>query len=601
MDTSIIVVIAIIVVFVVVVPTMIRKSATELSRVEIDTVPDQAQIVAADPQNPCHDHTERAKVFHKTGTSAPSVPRLDVTPMTNAPVLNLSAPAPAFSIIDGHADTTTTTAEASDEAQRSSLPVAVGETGSAFLGDLNEDAHAAVDAGTYGVGNVRMLHPATHAVFNQSQQNAPGHKSSGVSGSGVSGTDVSGSGVSRGGNGRLGDRPGAVPLLPGGQARGAVPDGAVGSDTSNTSWRGKQISNPNFGADEEHSMTEKATTLRESMSSLGTMIRGFALLLLASALGILVTGVLAMFSVVHVALVGVFFGLTVVSLVIVRSLNLRKWEIKARLRDLERTPANQTGPTPKTRSTAARSSAPQPSSSATVKSTSAVQKSAGSTKAAQAHAVMQRSAIAKQTKEEADTGEIPIVRIRNEAAEGHSTRQVLLTGPIPIVEEADVEAQPETSETNSTQAEEATAESQSETTASTGDSTSEDDSKLEDHSEVQEAPDAASPNVSDPFMQRLQARDAWSPTPLPIPSYVEAPEVEHAVPEATAADASSYETEARSREDVAAEFAAELGYRPELSDSAREEGPLEHGRKAIRTTKTPELNALDDVLARRRA
>ncbi|MGO2153716.1 MAG: hypothetical protein ACTH3O_07400, partial [Brevibacterium aurantiacum] len=80
-----------------------------------------------------------------------------------------------------------------------------------------------------------------------------------------------------------------------------------------------------------------------------------------------------------------------------------------------------------------------------------------------------------------------------------------------------------------------------------------------------------------------------------------APEAEHPVPEAKAADASSYETEARSREDIAAQFAAELGYRAELSDSAREDSPLEHGRKAIRTNKAPELGAVDDVLARRRA
>ena len=86
-----------------------------------------------------------------------------------------------------------------------------------------------------------------------------------------------------------------------------------------------------------------------------------------------------------------------------------------------------------------------------------------------------------------------------------------------------------------------------------------------------------------------------------MPSYVDAPEAEHSVPAATAADASSYETEARSREDIAAQFAEELGYRPELSDSAREEGPLGHGRKAIRTTKAADLGAVNDVLARRRA
>src|SRR5699024_2224260 len=109
------------------------------------------------------------------------------------------------------------------------------------------------------------------------------------------------------------------------------------------------------------------------------------------------------------------------------------------------------------------------------------------------------------------------------------------------------------------------------------------------------------PKVDDPFMQRLKSRDVWSPTPLPVPSYVDAPEAEHPAPSATAADASSYETEARSREDIAAQFAAELGYRPELRDSAREEGPLECGCKVIRTSKAADLGAFNDVLARRRA
>ena len=68
-----------------------------------------------------------------------------------------------------------------------------------------------------------------------------------------------------------------------------------------------------------------------------------------------------------------------------------------------------------------------------------------------------------------------------------------------------------------------------------------------------------------------------------------------------AADASSYETEARSREDIAAQFAEELGYRAELSDSARDDSPLEHGRKAIRADRAPALDAVNDVLARRRA
>ena len=57
-------------------------------------------------------------------------------------------------------------------------------------------------------------------------------------------------------------------------------------------------------------------------------------------------------------------------------------------------------------------------------------------------------------------------------------------------------------------------------------------------------------------------------------------------------------------------FAAELGYRPELQDAARDEdaesGPLSHGRTAIRfkatgTDSGAGVASIDDVLARRRA
>lgn len=632
MDTSIIVVIAIIVVFVVVVPTMIRKSATELSRVEIDTVPDRAQVIAADPQIPGHDHTERARVFHSSATIEASVPRPAIAPMTEAPKLSLSAKAPEFAVIDGHANSSSTTtdsasAEVDETHQRATLPVAVGETRSTYL-----DSHSRHEASTSAMAdNVRMLHPAVHAVFNQSQQGSGGHGSTGR-----------GTGISS----HLGGHSGTVPIRPG-RTQPRSPQRrsgeAVTTGTAETDKRGTQIPNPTFGADEDHSMTEKATTLRESMKSLGTMTRGFGLLFLASAFGVLVTSVLAMFSVVHIALAGVFLGLAIVSLVIVRTLNLRRRELKTRLRKIEgrtaktKTAAPQTKAVPRTKAAPRTSNVPRTSNapqakaaakpattsattaSNTAGSGTAEARSASSTKAARARAVMERNASVKQSREEADTGEIPVVRIRNEAAEGHTTRQVLLTGPIPIVEEASPEgtatgdeeavaAKTDSAETASA------AESAPETSAATDDdsatateaeSADKDDSADKDTDTTAEVVAAASNvdivKVNDPFMQRLQARGAWSPTPLPIPSYVAAPEAEHPVPEAKAADASSYETEARSREDIAAQFAAELGYRAELSDSAREDSPLEHGRKAIRTNKAPELGAVDDVLARRRA
>ena len=398
-------------------------------------------------------------------------------------------------------------------------------------------------------------------------------------------------------------------------------------------------------------MTEKAAQLRESMSSLGAMIRGFALLFLGSVLGILVTGVLAMFSVVHIALVGVLFGLAVVSLVIVRTLNLRKREVKARLREAEQTSSSgsktRRSPAPAPAATTERDTTPaakpqspvaKQGSATTERAASAAAKKTGSAatkKAAQARAAMQHTATAKLAREEADTGEIPLVRVRNEAAEGHTTRQVLLTGPIPIVKEqaAEADTAPETAtsadsasegknaaddvkDQSDAQTDEDTSSAHEEAfaarTASLGADlapTAETGTASANEDEVHAALDAASPRVDDPFMQRLKSRDGWSPTPLPVPSYVEAAHIEHPVPEATAADASSYEArsyesyemQARSREDIAAQFAAELGYRPELSDSAREEGPLEHGRKATRTRKTADLGAVNDVLARRRA
>ena len=178
MDTSIIVVIAIVVVFAVAVPAMIRKSATDLSRVEIDTVPDNAAVVSAETAIPGHDHSERIQVFHDKPRKAPSVPTPDVSQEVEAPKLSLSASTPEFAVIDGHAEAHTIT-EAAEHAQLNVLPVAVGETCSSLPVDHASVGRVAVGS-SVGVGtdtgvragtatdNVRLLHPAVHAVFNDS-------------------------------------------------------------------------------------------------------------------------------------------------------------------------------------------------------------------------------------------------------------------------------------------------------------------------------------------------------------------------------------------------------------------------------------------------
>lgn len=728
MDTSIIVVIAIVVVFAVAVPAMIRKSATDLSRVEIDTVPDKAAVVSAETAIPGHDHSERIQVFHDKPRKAPSVPTPNISQEAEAPKLSLSASTPEFAVIDGHAESPTIT-EAADHAHLNVLPIAVGETHSTLSSD-HAAAGRSVVGSSVGVGtdtgvragavtdNVRPLHPAVHAVFNdsgrsvgqsdrqsRSPQAHPPHPTSAGHKASTSRTVSGGAGPAPQGGGPHE-----------GQSRtgrgGHLGEGMAGTDGQN-----RQISNPTIGTDEEHAMTEQATTLRESLKSLNTMVRGFSLVFLASVLGILVSSVLAAFSVVHIVLAGVFLGLAVVTLFLVRTLNLRKRETKKKLRRLQETarsrsaaqpkhateaesvakveraseakpaePSTATArPTDSSRSTAtartttnaqpatgsqtttrtgAKSAksqtvpvkqqprtAPASTSSGTAaRIAAAAQGTSAAAKAAQARAAMNRSAEAKKSREEADTGEIPLVRIRKEAAEGHTTRQVLLTGPIPVVKEnatADGDttsaeaaagsgaastsgnaataaststAEPKAASTDTTVDRENDSEASSATTAekartestktpvslgadllAEADTASVAAGRKEVDADVHAALDAAARTVDDPFMQRLKSRDGWSPTPLPVPSYVDAPEAEHPVPSASAADASSYETEARSREDIAAQFAEELGYRPELSDSAREEGPLGHGRKAIRTTKAADLGAVNDVLARRRA
>ncbi|MCT1446504.1 hypothetical protein M3G43_04435 [Brevibacterium casei] len=645
MDTSIIVVIAIVVAFVVVVPSMIRRSATELSRADLDRLPADAEVVRSESQNPCRDLGERVTVFRTEGTE-PTVPSADRTASGQAPNLRLSAVSPELSVIDGEADETAeATAESQPESAVAPLPVAVGETRAAFLVGDHDSAGGGVHAPAEAVGgNVRALHPAVHAVF------APTGDPSAQRGSSPAGVDAAG----RLGAGRQ------QATSAGRTAHPSAPRDRLGEVHSPTTA-------PTSRPDEDPTMTESAAPLRESLRSIGTLVRGFALTFLGSVLGVLVTGVLALLSVVHPALIGVFAGLAVVSLFIVRTLNLRKRELKKRLRRIadhgavtaEPVPtrgsqdafdssapsaasarpaapesASRQTPTsaaPKSAAskaaahaqrtatrTAAKSTAANSDSAKSDGGTSAAAKSTGarSTSAARERALQQRSATAKYAREEAVTGEIPVVRIRNEAAAGHTTRQVLLTGPIPVTDEKPTAEAPATPEAQST-AQTATSEATKSTSPATTDAdvesaTSADtsanavaadlaDTVPQAASRTEDSSTTGAPRVSDPFQQRLRTRDGWSPTPLPVPSYVDAAEADHAVPTPKAADASSYETEARSREDIAAQFAEELGYRAELSDSARDDSPLEHGRKAIRADRAPALDAVNDVLARRRA
>lgn len=135
------------------------------------------------------------------------------------------------------------------------------------------------------------------------------------------------------------------------------------------------------------------------------------------------------------------------------------------------------------------------------------------------------------------------------------------------------------------------------------------------------------PSVAESLARR-RAPGEWTPSVLPTPRYVDAPLAEREAPEPVAAEASSYSLTPASRESLAEQFAEELGYRPALTDAAREhseqaaapvrekatgsDGPLSHGRTAITGSGNAQTRSgrhgtegapaqLGDILARRRA
>src|SRR5699024_1306905 len=111
---------------------MIRKSATELSRAEIDSVPDNAAVVAAEAPNPGHVHSEPTQASHAKPPGRPAVPAPELSTAEDAPARSLCAPAPRLAVIDGHAETATVAetgpvSEADPESQLQTMPVAVGQ------------------------------------------------------------------------------------------------------------------------------------------------------------------------------------------------------------------------------------------------------------------------------------------------------------------------------------------------------------------------------------------------------------------------------------------------------------------------------------------
>jgi hypothetical protein len=127
------------------------------------------------------------------------------------------------------------------------------------------------------------------------------------------------------------------------------------------------------------------------------------------------------------------------------------------------------------------------------------------------------------------------------------------------------------------------------------------------------------PTVAETLARRRSPGE-WTPSVLPVPRYVEAQPAAPAEPAPVVADASSYSLTPADKETLAEQFAEELGYRPALADAAAprtEDGPLGHGRTAIRGSGAPAADGtraqstggrgtaapaqLGDILARRRA
>lgn len=603
MEASITVLIALVVLFAFTLPAILRRTDRAVAQRELSEVPETAEICQRPAAEPCTEEPARPELFAASTPASRYAPPPGVEVVTEPAQLSLRRPAPALSVIDGGAEDTAAEAEADTaEAEYIELPLAAGET------HTLTQLHIAAQTTT-----LRDRRPDNH--LDATMTNTPD--------AGPSPTHRS--------------RPAAMPAhlrrhldtartqAATGPRRPAAPGAGTGSHRA----RGGA---PQAGS--AHSARRPAPEIdgetAEKIAGIRSIIPMVSVVFLGMLAATLVTAVLAAFSVVPWAVPLLTAVIAAGSVVLVGSLNKR-------VRTLRR---EATAPAART----ARSYEPARGQQRPAEQPARQRRTAEVVSARRAHAAevldsseptepaeMPASSQARRfPRHILDIDETPAAEKEHDNSATEATAAAK-PAPEPVaVADADTEDldEEESVEDQVTDAAEDDADSNAEndttvivsrTTeaalslsfgpkpAKDTAETAEADAKTE--ADAEDKDERAETVGTDPFAQRLQAT-GWKPSPLPKPTYVDAPVVERDQPEPVVADATSFTLEPQSKESLAEMFAAELGYRPELQDAARDEdaesGPLSHGRTAIRFKATgTDLGAgvasIDDVLARRRA
>ncbi len=604
MEASITVLIALVVLFAFTLPAILRRTDRAVAQRELSEVPETAEIcqrpAAAEP---CAEEPARPELFAASTPASRYAPPPGVEVVTEPAQLSLRRPAPALSVIDGGAEDTAAEAEADTaEAEYIELPLAAGET------HTLTQLHTAAQTTT-----LRDRRPDNH--LDATMTNTPD--------AGPSPTHRS--------------RPAAMPAHLRRHLDTARTQAATGTRRPAAPGAGTGSHRPRGGAPQagsSHPVRRPAPEIdgqtAEKIAGIRSIIPMVSVVFLGMLAATLVTAVLAAFSVVPWAVPLLTALIAAGSVVLVGSLNKR-------VRTLRREAAAPAAHTAHSYELARGQQRPaeQPAQqrrtaevvSARRAHAAEVLDSSEPTEPAEMPASSQARCFPRHI---LDIDETPAAEKEHDNSATEATAAAK-PAPEPVaVADADTEdlAEEESVEDQVADAAEDDADSNAEndttvivsrTTeaalslsfgpkpAKDTAETAEADAKTE--ADAEDKDERAETVGTDPFAQRLQAT-GWKPSPLPKPTYVDAPVVERDQPEPVVADATSFTLEPQSKESLAEMFAAELGYRPELQDAARDEdaesGPLSHGRTAIRfkatgTDSGAGVASIDDVLARRRA
>ena len=614
MEASITVLIALVVLFAFTLPAILRRTDRAVAQRELSEVPETAEICQLPAAEPCTEEPARPELFTASTPASRYAPPPGVEVVTEPAQLSLRRPAPALSVIDGGAEDTAAEAVTA-EAEYIELPLAAGQT--LALTQL----HTAAQTTT-----LRDRRPDNH--LDAMMTNTP---------------DAGSSPTHR-------SRPAAMPAHLRRHFDTARTQTAAGARGPAGPGAGTGSHRPRGGAPQTgtgHPARRPASTIdgqtAEKIAGIRSIIPMVSVVFLGMFAATLVTAVLAAFSVVPWAVPLLTAFIAAGSVVLVGSLNKR-------VRTLRREAAAPAAHTARSyepaRGTERRAAQPA-QQRRTAEVVSARRAHAAevldSSEPSQPASVPASSQARRFPRHILDIDETPAAEkttaddTAGEAATDAAPTRASVPAPAEAAEigAAETEAPADTSvedqidevvqDDEDSNTEHDTTVIVSRTTeaalslsfgpkpakdkdsAAAGETA--ETEAAESEAEVAAEGEPAATVGTDPFAQRLQAT-GWKPSPLPKPTYVDAPVVERDQPEPVVADATSFTLEPQSKESLAEMFAAELGYRPELQDAARDEdaeaGPLSHGRTAIRfkatgTDSGAGVASIDDVLARRRA